>query len=98
MASQLDPNVPPHKTWPFWYIVALALLVAIGYPLAAPSHGSLLSNVVPSIVTFIMMVCVGWFAVRRAQRGQTGPSMRGIVLVVIGIILIVLSYFLRHRP
>jgi hypothetical protein len=88
----LDPNVPPHKTKPFWYIVALAVLVSVGYPLVAPLHGPLWLNVVPSGLTFAMMVCVGWFAVRRAQRGETGSrSTFRIVLLIIAMRIIYLT-------
>src|SRR5438270_12583026 len=95
----LDPNVPPHKTKPFWYIVALAVLVSVGYPLAAPSHGSLWLDVVPSVATFIMMVCVGWFAVRRAQRGETGGrSTFRIVVLILAIIFFILAMIFKRHP
>ena|ERR1700676_2797434 len=95
----LDPNVPPHKTKPFWFIVALAVLVSVGYPLAAPSHGPILLDVVPSILTFAMMVCVGWFAVRRAQRGHTGRSSTFyIVLLTLAAIFFILGLIFKRHP
>ena len=95
----LDPNTPPHKTKPFWFIVALAVLVSVGYPLAAKSHGSLWLNVVPSVVTFAMMVCIGWFAVRRAQRGETGRSSTlRIVLLILAVIFFILAQIFRRHP
>jgi peptidoglycan/LPS O-acetylase OafA/YrhL len=94
----LDANVPPHKTKPFWYIVALAVLVSVGYPVAAPRHGPLWSDVAPSVATFIMMVCVGWFAVRRAQRGETRSNISRIILVIVAIIFFILALIFKRHP
>ena len=98
MPSRLDPNVPPHKTIPFWFIVALSVLVAVGYPLTVRSNGPLWSDIVPSVVTFLIMVCVGWFAVRRVQRGQTGSRKWSFVLVIIAIILFILAQIFKRHP
>ncbi len=95
----LDPNVPPHKTKPFWFIVALAVLVSVGYPLAVRSHGPLWFDVVPSVATFAMMVCIGWFAIRRAQRGKTGRSSTlRIVLLILAIIFFILAQIFKRHP
>ena len=96
----LDPNVPPHKTKPFWYIVALAILFATAYPLAAPSHGPLWFDIVPSVVTSIIFICIGWFAVRRLQRGEKpgGRNIFRIVLLILAIIVFILAQiFRRHQ-
>jgi hypothetical protein len=101
MSFQLDPSVPPHKTKPFWYIVALAVLMCVGYPLIAHSHGPLLLQVVPSVVTFIIMVCIAWFAVRRVQRGESYFTSRRItvrlIILAIGIILLIIASFLKKH-
>jgi purine-cytosine permease-like protein len=99
---QLDPNVPPHKTAAFWYIVALGVLMGVGYRLVAGTHGSFLLDIVPSIVTFAMLVCIGWFAVRRAQRGESYFTSRRITvrvaLLIFAIICFILAQiFKNHR-
>ena|SRR5258708_24959265 len=98
---RLDPNVPPHKTIPFWYIVALAVVVSIGYSLIARSHGPLWKDVVPSVFTFIVAVCIAWFAIRRVQRGESYFTPRRItvriVLLILAIIFFILAQiFKRH--
>jgi dipeptide/tripeptide permease len=98
----LDPNVPPHKTKPFWYIVALAVLVSVGYPLVAPLHGPLWSNVVPSVVLSIMLICIGWFTVRRMQRGESYFTRRRItvriLLLILAIIFFILAQIFKSHP
>jgi len=96
----LDPKVPPHKTTVFWLIVALAALVPIAYPLAFPTHGPLWSQIVPSVFTFILAVCIGWFAVRRAQRGESSFTPRRIkgyiVLLVIALVCFILAEIFKN--
>jgi hypothetical protein len=100
----LDPNVAPHKTRPFWYIVALAVLVSVGYPLAAPSHGPLWLDVVPSVILSIVLIFMGWRAVRRIQRDlgrgikpSVRPSRFAMIMLGLSIILFILSTLFR-RP
>jgi amino acid permease len=100
MSLRLDPNVPPHKTRVFWLIVALALVVPVGYPIAFGSHGPLWSQIVPSVFTFLMAVCIGWFAVRRLQRGEKpgGRNTFRIVLLILAVIFFILAMIFKRHP
>jgi len=92
MPPRLDSNVPPHKTKPFWYLVALAIVLGVVYSLASPSHGRVWQDIVPSVILSIVLVCMGWFAVRRMQRSPATPStLRVVVLIIFGIILFILD-------
>ena len=102
----LDPNVPPHKTKVFWYVVALAIVLAVAYPLAARSHGPLWFDIVPSVITSVMLICIGWFTVRRLQRDlargiqpNIRPSGYRVIILAIAFILFVLASLMRrHSP
>jgi peptidoglycan biosynthesis protein MviN/MurJ (putative lipid II flippase) len=100
----LDPNVPPHKTKPFWYIVSLAVLfLVIIYPSEARSHEPLWLKIVPSLIASVMMICVGWFAVRRIQRDlvlgiqpSARPSRFSMFAVALALVFFVLSMLFKH--
>ena len=93
----LDPNVPPHKTRAFWYFIALAAGITIAYPLVVHSHMSFWLQAVSGALLFLVMVSIGWFAVRRVQRGQTSPSkLRVVVLIILGIIVLILDQIFKR--
>ena len=91
---QIDPTAPPHKTKRFWYIVALAIIVCVGYPLIERSHGPLWSHVIASLLTFITAVSIAWFAVRRVQRGESYFTPRRIVVRVALLIFAIICFIL----
>ena len=92
----LDPNVPPHKTRAFWYWVALAVCITVAYPVLVRSQMSLAFQIFSGAFLFVAMVAIGWFAVRRVQRGQTTPStLRIIVLIILGIIVMILDQIFK---
>jgi hypothetical protein len=92
----LDPNVPPHKTRVFWYFIAFAAGITIAYPLVVHSHMSFWLQTVSGALLFVVMVSIGWFAVRRVQRGQTAPStLRVAVLIILGIIVLILDQIFK---
>src|SRR5437870_8546872 len=93
---QLDPNVPPHKTRAFWYFIALAAGITMVYPFVVRSHMSFWLQAVSGVLLFLVMVTIGWFAVRRLQRGDTAPStLRVVVLAILGIIVLILDQIFK---
>jgi len=94
---QLDRNVPPHKTSVFWYFIALAVFITIAYPLVVHSHMSFWFQAVSGALLFVVMVGIGWFAVRRLQRGDTTPStLRVVALAILGIIVLILDQIFKR--
>jgi hypothetical protein len=88
----IDPDIPPHKTRAFWYFIAFAAFITIAYPFVVHSHMSFWLQAVSAVLLFLVMVCIGWFAVRRVQRGETGPStVKVVLLIVLGIIVLILD-------
>ena len=98
----LDPNVPPHKTRHFWCIVILSVVIAVGYPLAMSSHGTFFRpvwpHVVSSVVYLIIVIVIGWFAVRRAQRAETHNLNLRFFLIALAIILLILVTLFKKHP
>jgi putative Mn2+ efflux pump MntP len=92
----LDPNVPPHKTKAFWYFVALAVSITIGYPLVVRPQTSFWFQAASGGILFIAMLCMGWLAIRRLQRGEPRPGiLRIVILAVLGIIMLILDQIFK---
>ncbi len=92
----LDPDVPPHKTRAFWYFVAFAAAITIAYPVVVHSQMSFAFQIFSAALLFLVMVGIGWFAVRRVQRGEVPPStLKVVVLIVLGIVVLVLDQIFK---
>jgi len=77
-------------------LVAFVGILAILLPFLQPHRMSAGVEVSGSLVTFIFAVAVIWFAVRRAQRGQTASPRFTIVMIILAAICFILAEIFKR--